>query len=100
MSHWYPPGNLICELFASSGYQTPFLHTTQYTSQSLQTLLATTPDGMTLTEAVAALRHRQGHDVPRGNIRALVYKVGFVQRDNRGSATADPNAAARPLRPA
>jgi hypothetical protein len=32
MSHWYPPGDLIGELFASSGYQTPFLHTTQYTA--------------------------------------------------------------------
>src|SRR5689334_4299814 len=32
MSHWYPPGNLIGELFASSGYQTPLLHTTQYTA--------------------------------------------------------------------
>ena len=32
VSHWYPPGNLDCELIASSGYQTLLLHTIQYTA--------------------------------------------------------------------
>src|SRR5689334_16503199 len=41
--------------------------------QSLQTLLAAAPDGMTLTEVVAGLHERQGHNVHRGTIRALLY---------------------------
>ncbi|HYT42107.1 MAG TPA: hypothetical protein VEP90_07160, partial [Methylomirabilota bacterium] len=32
VSHWYPPGNLDCELVASSGYQTLLLHTIQDTT--------------------------------------------------------------------
>jgi hypothetical protein len=32
VSHWYPPGNLDCELIASSGYQTLLLHTIQDTT--------------------------------------------------------------------
>jgi acyl-CoA synthetase (AMP-forming)/AMP-acid ligase II len=32
MSHWYPPGNLCSELYASSGYQTLIFHTIQFKS--------------------------------------------------------------------
>jgi hypothetical protein len=32
VSHWYPPGNLDCELVASSGYQTLLLHTIEDTT--------------------------------------------------------------------
>lgn len=68
--------------------------------QSLQTLLAAVPVGMTLTEIVAAIRERQSHDVHRGTIRALLYNGGFVQKDQRWFAAADPEAGARQLRAA
>ena len=68
--------------------------------QSLQTLLAAAPDGMTLTEIVAAIRERQSHYVHRGTIRALLYNGGFVQKDHDWFATADPEAGARQLRAA
>ena len=68
--------------------------------QSLQALLAASPDGMTLTEVVAAIRERQSHDVHRGTIRALLYNGGFVQKDHRWFAAADPAAGARQLRAA
>ena len=63
--------------------------------QSLQTLLAATPNGMTLTEVVAGLRERQGHDVHRGTVRALLYNGGFIQRDHHWFAAIDPAAGAR-----
>ena len=68
--------------------------------QSLQTLLAAAPDGMTLTEVVTALRERQGHDVHRGTIRALLYNGGFLQKDHHWFAATDPEAGARQLREA
>ena len=68
--------------------------------QSLQTLLAATPDGMTLTEVVTALRERQGHDVHLGTVRALLYKGGFVQKDHYWFAATDPEEGARRLRTA
>jgi hypothetical protein len=68
--------------------------------QSLQALLAAAPEGMTLTEVVAALRARQGHYVHRGTIQALLYNGGFVQKDQHWFAATDPGEGARQLRAA
>ena len=68
--------------------------------QSLQALLADNPDGMTLTEVVTALRERQGHDVHRGTIRALLNNGGFIQRDHRWFTAIDREQGARQLRAA
>jgi hypothetical protein len=48
--------------------------------QSLQAILMEKTEGLTFLQVVKALRERQGHDVPRGTVRALLYSGGFVQR--------------------
>jgi hypothetical protein len=39
VSHWYPPGNLDCELVASSGYQTLLLHTIEDTTEEIDQMV-------------------------------------------------------------
>jgi len=40
--------------------------------QSLQAILSEKPDGLTFAQVVHALSERQGHDVPRNTVRAIL----------------------------
>jgi hypothetical protein len=68
--------------------------------QSLQAILAENVEGLTFAQVVRALRERQGHDVHRGTVRALLYAGGFVQRDGRWFAAPQSEVGARKLRAA
>ena len=68
--------------------------------QSLQTILSEKADGLTFTQAVQALRERQGHDVPRNTVRAILYAGGFLHHDSRWFAAPQSEQGARKLRTA
>ena len=68
--------------------------------QSMQAILAGHVDGLTFAQVVSALRERQGHDVHRGTVRALLYAGGFVQRSGRWFAAPQGEIGARKLRAA
>jgi hypothetical protein len=68
--------------------------------QSIQTILAEHVEGLTCSQVVSALRERQGHDVHRGTVRALLYAGGFVQQGGRWFAAPQPEVGARKLRAA
>lgn len=68
--------------------------------QSIQAILAETPEGLTFAEVVEALRGRQGHDVHRGTVRTLLYAAGFVHRNGCWFAAPESSVAAYTLRTA
>ena len=68
--------------------------------QSLQAILSEKAEGLTFAQVVHALRERQGHDVPRNTVRALLYAGGFVQRGGRWFAAPQSELGARKLRSA
>ena len=68
--------------------------------QSLQAILLEKTEGLTFLQVVKALRERQGHDIHRGTVRALLYAGGFVQRNSRWFAAPQDHIAARTLRAA
>lgn len=68
--------------------------------QSIQAILSEKVDGLTFPQVVRALRERQGHDVHRGTVRALLYAGGFVQRSGRWFAAPQNEVGARKLRAA
>jgi len=68
--------------------------------QSLQAILLEKTAGLTFAQVVKALGERQGHDIHRGTVRALLYAGGFVQRNSRWFAAPQDHMAARMLRAA
>jgi hypothetical protein len=68
--------------------------------QSLQAILSEKPDGLTFAQVVQALRERQGHDVPRNTVRAILYAGGFLHQNSRWFAGAQNEQGARKLRAA
>ena len=68
--------------------------------QSLQAILLEKTEGLTFAQVVKALSERQGHDIHRGTVRALLYAGGFVQRSGRWFAAPQDHIAARTLRAA
>jgi len=68
--------------------------------QSLMTILAGAPDGLTFREVVEALRARQQHVVHQGTVRALLCAGAFVCGEGRWFTAPDSAAAARQLRKA
>jgi hypothetical protein len=66
--------------------------------RSLQIVLSEAPDGLTFADVVEALRARQGHEVHRGTVRALLSSGGFVRRDGRWFVAPDDADGARRLR--
>ena len=68
--------------------------------QSLQALLLEKPEGLTFVEVVQALRERQGHDVARNTVRAILYAGGFLHRDGRWFAAPQSEHGGRKLRAA
>jgi len=68
--------------------------------QSLQAILSEKTDGFTFAQVVQALRERQGHDVPRNTVRAILYAGGFLHRDSRWFAATEAESGKRRLRAA
>ncbi|GAC1299204.1 MAG: hypothetical protein NVSMB27_39080 [Ktedonobacteraceae bacterium] len=68
--------------------------------QSLQAMLLEKTEGLTFLQIVKALRERQGHDMHRGTVRALLYAGGFVQRKGHWFAAPHDQSARRTLRDA
>src|SRR5258706_12922621 len=68
--------------------------------QSLQAILSEKSEGLTFTQVVRALRDRQGHDVPRNTVRALLYAGGFVRHHSLWFAAPQSELGARRLRAA
>jgi hypothetical protein len=68
--------------------------------QSLQAILLEKAEGLTFQQVVGALRERQGHDIHRGTVRALLYTGGFVQRKGHWFAAPQDQSAKRKLRDA
>lgn len=68
--------------------------------QSLQAILSEKADGLTFVQVVQTLRERQGHDVPRSTVRAILYAGGFVHRNGRWFAAPQSEHGARKLRAA
>ena len=68
--------------------------------QSLQAILLEKAEGLTFLQVVGALRERQGHDIHRGTVRALLYAGGFVQRNGHWFAAPQDQSAKRRLRDA
>ncbi len=66
--------------------------------RSLQIILSEASDGLTFADVVEALRARQGHDVHRGTVRALLSLGGFVRRDGRWFTAPDDVEGSRRLR--
>ena len=65
---------------------------------TIHTILADRPGGLTFPELVAAVRARQGHEVHRGTIRAILGAGGFVCQDGRWITAADSEGGARQFR--
>jgi hypothetical protein len=65
--------------------------------QSLQAILSESVEGLKFAQVVSALRERQGHDVHRGTVRALLYAGGFVERGGRWFAAPQSKVGARKL---
>jgi len=68
--------------------------------QSIQAILSEQPEGLTFPQLVNALRQRQGHDVPRNTVRALLYASGFLHHNNHWFPAPQSQLAARKLRAA
>jgi hypothetical protein len=68
--------------------------------QSLQAILSEKADGLTFVQLVQALRERQGHDVARNTVRAILYAGGFLHRNSRWFAAPQSEQGARKLRAA
>ena len=68
--------------------------------QSLQAILSERSEGLTFVQVVQALRERQGHDVPRNTVRAILYAGGFLHRDRRWFAAPQSEHGGRKLRAA
>jgi len=68
--------------------------------QSLQAILAEKADGLTFAQVVHALRERQGHDVPRNTVRAILYAGGFLHHNRLWFAAPQNEQGARKLRAA
>ena len=68
--------------------------------QSLQAILPEKDDGLTFAQVVQALRERQGHDVPRNTVRAILYAGGFLHQNSRWFAAPKSEQGARKLRAA
>ena len=68
--------------------------------QSLQAILTEKAEGLPFAQVVQALRERQGHDVPRNTVRAILYAGGFLHRDSRWFAAPQSELGARRLRAA
>jgi hypothetical protein len=68
--------------------------------QSLQAILSEKADGLTFVQVVRALRDRQGHDVPRNTMRALLYAGGFVRHNSLWFAAPEGELGERRLRAA
>ena len=68
--------------------------------QSLQAILLEKTEGLTFLQVVKALRERQGHDIHRGTVRALLYAGGFIQRKGHWFAAPQDQSAKRKLRDA
>jgi hypothetical protein len=68
--------------------------------QSLQAILSEKADGLTFVQVVQTLRERQGHDVPRSTVRAILYAGGFLHRNGRWFAAPQSEQGARKLRAA
>lgn len=63
--------------------------------RSLQAILEIAPNGLTFPEIVRAICDRQGHEVHRGTVRALLPAGGFTRRDGRWFAAPDVGRAWR-----
>jgi hypothetical protein len=68
--------------------------------QSLQAILSEKADGLTFVQVVQTLRERQGHDVPRSTVRAILYAGGFLHRNSHWFAAPKSEHGARKLRAA
>jgi hypothetical protein len=68
--------------------------------QSLQAILSEKSEGLTFTQVVQALRERQGHDVPRNTVRAILYAGAFLHQNSRWFAAPQSEQGARKLRAA
>jgi hypothetical protein len=68
--------------------------------QSLQAILSEKSEGLTFAQVVHALRERQGHDVPRNTVRAILYVGGFLHRNSHWFAATQSEQGARKLRAA
>ena len=68
--------------------------------QSLQAILSEKADGLTFAQVVQALRERQGHDVSRNTVRAILYAGGFLHQNNCWFAAPKSEQGARKLRAA
>ena len=68
--------------------------------QSLQVMLSEKSEGLTFAQVVSALRERQGHDVPRNTVRALLYAGGFIQHHGLWFAAPQSEQGGRKLRAA
>ena len=68
--------------------------------QSLQAILSEKAGGLPFAQVVWALRERQGHDVPRNTVRALLYAAGFVRQNGLWFAAPQSELAGRRLRAA
>jgi hypothetical protein len=66
--------------------------------RSLLAILAEAPQGLTFRELVQAIRERQGHEVHRGTVRAILSAGGFVKRKERWFPPSDPRESGRSLR--
>lgn len=66
--------------------------------QSIQAILSAKAGGLTFAQVVHELRARQGHDVPRSTVRAILYAGGFVHRDGRWFAAPEEVSGKRRLR--
>src|SRR5262249_27641908 len=63
-------------------------------------ILADEPSGLPFRDLLAAVRGRQGHDVHRGTLRAVLCAGGFVYRDGRWQSGPDEGRSKRLLREA
>jgi hypothetical protein len=68
--------------------------------QSLQVILSEKSEGLTFAQVVGALRDRQGHDIPRNTVRALLYAGGFIRHHGLWFAAPQSELGARRLRAA
>jgi hypothetical protein len=68
--------------------------------QSVAAVLAGHPAGLTFRELVPAVRQRQGHEVHRGTLRAVLNAGGFVCREGRWQVGPDEGRSRRLLREA
>ncbi|HEX6479071.1 MAG TPA: hypothetical protein VF043_09520 [Ktedonobacteraceae bacterium] len=63
-------------------------------------MLSEKSEGLTFAQVVSALRERQGHDVPRNTVSALLYAGGFIQHHGLWFAAPQSEQGGRKLRAA